>query len=310
MKTITYLVPVYNSEKFIEKTYQSLADQTYTFFKILFVDDGSSDNSLKIIKNIKEKDSRVEILSNPHKGLVFTLNSALKIIKSDWIIRLDSDDLAAPDRTFKILDTINKLPEDIGLITSDVLIIDEDEVFKKRIMLNYKLIKFQLFAGKNTIYHTTIALNRKLLNTDLFYKNKYIHAEDYELWLRLLSKYKLFHIQEPLVKYRIHNNQVTKKYSNASIKSKYLALKDLINSFRDSKIFKLYKKISLFFVFFLEKIELMITNKQNSLDYKKFFQISKIKIFFLKILFVILRFILIIFNIPFLETFKIYTKKN
>ena len=106
MIKLTYLIPVFNASKTLLMTYQSLKEQTYKNFNIVFVDDGSTDNSIDLLEELEKSDNRVIIIRKKHQGLVKTLNFGLLNIKSGWIIRLDSDDLAYPSRTEYILKAI------------------------------------------------------------------------------------------------------------------------------------------------------------------------------------------------------------
>ena len=125
MIKLTYLIPVFNASKTLLMTYQSLKEQTYSNFKIVFIDDGSSDNSLDLLEEIEKSDNRVTIIRKKHQGLVKTLNLGLLNIKSDWIIRLDSDDIAYPSRTEYIVRAIKRSPANTALITSDFAKVNE-----------------------------------------------------------------------------------------------------------------------------------------------------------------------------------------
>ena len=96
INSITILMPVFNSAKYLKKSIESILNQTFTNYEFLIIDDGSKDNSIQIIKAYN--DSRIRLLSNKHMGIVRTLNIGLKEANNDWIARMDADDIATADR--------------------------------------------------------------------------------------------------------------------------------------------------------------------------------------------------------------------
>ena len=87
---VSIIVPVFNSQKFLNKCYESLLNQTYKNIEIIFVDDGSTDNSLNMLKKID--DSRVKIISRENKGQLQSRIDGLKISTGDYVMFVDSDD--------------------------------------------------------------------------------------------------------------------------------------------------------------------------------------------------------------------------
>ena len=90
---VSVIIPVYNTEKFVEECLRSVLRQTLCDIEIICVNDGSTDNSLKIIEQIAKEDSRIRIICQKNQGLSITRNNALKVAKGEYIMFLDSDDL-------------------------------------------------------------------------------------------------------------------------------------------------------------------------------------------------------------------------
>jgi glycosyltransferase involved in cell wall biosynthesis len=90
---IDIIIPIYNAEKFIGQTLDSLAYQNYTNFNVLCYNDGSTDNSETIVKEFAKKDKRVRLLGSKKIGLVNALNFLIKNARSKLLIRLDADDI-------------------------------------------------------------------------------------------------------------------------------------------------------------------------------------------------------------------------
>ena len=88
---------VFNGEKFLAKSIESILCQTLKNFEFIIVNDGSTDSSLKIIEEFS-KDSRIRVINKLNTGLTHSLNCAIDIARGDWIARIDSDDIAAKNR--------------------------------------------------------------------------------------------------------------------------------------------------------------------------------------------------------------------
>lgn len=90
---VSVIIPVYNGENFIEETIDSVKNQTMKNIEIIVLNDGSTDNSLSILKNYKENDSRFVLVDNENRGYIYLINYAVSIAKSDYIMVLDHDDM-------------------------------------------------------------------------------------------------------------------------------------------------------------------------------------------------------------------------
>lgn len=215
---VSVIMPVYNGERFLRESIESVLNQSFPDFEFIIINDGSRDNSLNIIKEYAEKDSRIKIIDQENTGIVGALNNALKISKGEFIARMDADDISEKERLEKQYDFLQK--EKAYLCGTWAKIIDENgretgQKFnypKKKWLQN----KFYLIRG-NPFIHPSVMFRRKIYdekkdnNNDLY--QNYKHIEDYELWTRIIPKYKSINIQEYLLKYRIHQNQITKKFN-------------------------------------------------------------------------------------------------
>lgn len=99
---VSVVIPVYNSEKYMEKCLESILNQTLKEIEIIVINDGSKDNSLKKIEKY-EKDNRIKIISRENKGLTKTRNEGINISTGEYIYHLDSDDYLEKNDTLEIL---------------------------------------------------------------------------------------------------------------------------------------------------------------------------------------------------------------
>ena len=86
------IIPCYNVEKYIENTVKTVLNQTYKYFEIILIDDGSKDSTLAILNNLKETDDRIKVFTQPNKGVSYTRNRGIDIAKGEYIYFLDADD--------------------------------------------------------------------------------------------------------------------------------------------------------------------------------------------------------------------------
>ncbi|BAT51466.1 putative glycosyl transferase [Nostoc sp. NIES-3756] len=205
---ITVIMPVYNSEKYIETAIDSIINQTFTNFELLIIDDCSSDKSLEIIKSYH--DQRIKLLQNDiNLGVVPTRNKGLHQSQGEYIAFLDSDDYAYPSRLEEQLEFMENNP-DFGMIGSWVEVINEKDDLTgeiwKYIEPYHKIPSILLF--QNYFAQSAVFIRKSILAGD-FYKHQ--RAEDYDLWVRIAKKSKVGNIQKVLIKYRQHSNSRSQK---------------------------------------------------------------------------------------------------
>ena len=105
---ISVIMPVYNGEKTVEKSAQSILTQSYKNLELILVDDGSRDSSLDICKKIEQQDPRVQVISQENAGPAIARNKALSVMKGEYVMFADSDDLLAPDACQMMMDALGE----------------------------------------------------------------------------------------------------------------------------------------------------------------------------------------------------------
>jgi glycosyltransferase involved in cell wall biosynthesis len=239
MPKVTVLMPVYNGEKYLREAIDSILNQTFTDFEFLIIDDGSTDDSLKIIEFYSNKDSRIKtVINDQNKGIVFSLNRGIKLTKSKYIARMDADDIAFPDRFNKqveFLENHNK----ISILGTNMLIIDQDlKILSKTCVPTHSEVITWNLLFLNVIAHPTVMIRNTFFQEIGNYSFSFPHVEDYELWLRAKDKYQFANLSEPLLYYRNHNYNIGNIYQNSqqdsalSLSCLYISqlLKEPINS--------------------------------------------------------------------------------
>lgn len=201
---VSVIIPCYNCEKFLRPALNSIINQTYRNLEIIIINDGSTDKTVEIIKEFQKFDQRIVFIDNiQNKGLIFTLNKGIVCSQGKYIARMDSDDISLENRIEQQVNYMENNP-DISVCGTNSYIIDEDGNIKGKSKLPISVSEnFQFMAYSSTIYHPTVLMRSDIIKKE-FYNNDFIHAEDYELWCRLLYKKneKIVNLPEYLFKYR------------------------------------------------------------------------------------------------------------
>ncbi|MFQ9308286.1 MAG: glycosyltransferase family 2 protein [Paraclostridium sordellii] len=208
-KKVSIILPIYNASKYLNECIDSLISQTYKNIEIIAINDGSTDNSVDIIKEYMKKDNRIKLYENQkNKKLIYTLNRGLDLADGDYIARMDSDDICTTERIEKQVRFLEDNKE-IALCGCKIQAFgNEDwtwgESYKDIEALNVDLI----FA--NVVAHPTVMIRGEFAKQmNLKYSNEFIDAEDYELWSRISYEGKIANLEEILLYYRVSENSIT-----------------------------------------------------------------------------------------------------
>lgn len=224
---VTVIMSCFNAERFLKPCIESLRSQSLENIEILIIDDGSTDRTREILNDFLKIDTRIKVFTNENnQGLTRNLNALIKKAKGKFIARMDADDVCQERRLEKQMEFLES-NNDISVVGSNCLIFDENDIQKgERIMpeTNEEIVKKLLFF--NCLNHPTVMLRSQVLKENL-YDETFRTSQDWELWLRLsLKNFKMYNIQEPLLKYRVESDYLRKRKASyrlneLSIKSKH-----------------------------------------------------------------------------------------
>ena len=213
MPKVSIIMPVYNGEKYLRTSIESVLSQSFSDFEFVVVDDGSIDLTSSIIESYQ--DDRIHYIRNVnHKGISYALNQGLSAAVGELILRMDADDTCAPQRVLQQVDYMNSQPE-ISICGSDTELIDADGkiIGYRDTKKGDQRIKIALLLGECSLAHPAVAIRKDFLTKNLlYYSTDYIHAEDYELWCRSSPLGTFENLPEPLVQYRHHKKSTSKAY--------------------------------------------------------------------------------------------------
>ncbi|MEX2954199.1 glycosyltransferase [Serratia fonticola] len=230
--TVNVILPVYNAEEYLSSCLESLVSQTYENFTISIIDDGSTDNSLKIIKSFAERYDFISYSSRGNKGLVFTLNELIAHSMSKYIIRMDADDICERTRLELQVGFLHR-NQNIAAIGSNIEFIDEQGgTIGRRVLPKRKNI-YAYFTIGNPFCHPSMAFNSEIIGNDLHYNDNWKNIEDFALWLELSKKgYVLDNLQNNLLKYRLTKTGITSNNNSSQKESEYRLISEFFNDKR------------------------------------------------------------------------------
>ena len=239
MSKISIILPTYNREKYLEKAIKSVLCQTYKNYDLIIIDDGSTDNTDKVIKRYINN-PKIIFIKQSNKGAAAARNAGIKICSGDYIAFIDSDDIWKKRKLEYQLKIFDMLP-DIGLVCSDFSSfvnnrfekshlksyfsmfddynLDFNDIFsfKKNIIFEKERKKINIFYGDiyekllfgNFIPTSTCLIKKEILNKVGLFNEKYKTLEDYDLWLKVTKNSKIAFVEYPTMIYYYNKIQLS-----------------------------------------------------------------------------------------------------
>ncbi len=259
---VSIIVNCFNGEKYLKKCLESIIDQKYQNWEIIFWDNISTDNSRKIVESYR--DSRIKYFkSEEHVTLYSARNLALKKISGEFVCFLDVDDWWTPDKISSQINFLNK-NSNIEILYTNFFNYFEGRKNKK--IFSKQALPFGRIT-QNLLDHykigiLTVMIKRSILQEN-FFKENYEIIADFDFFLKLSLQKNISVIQTPLAYYRIHSENLSKKKLNQQIEE----IEDWYNRNVDTKHFKDYslKGVKLSIQILRIKKYLIDGNKKNAL---------------------------------------------
>jgi len=202
MPTVSVIIPVYEGEKTIKDTIQSVLNQTFSDFELIVINDGSEDSTLKIVSNVQ--DPRVKVFSYPNAGLSASRNRGIALASGEYITFIDADDLWTPDKLEAQLKALQEnsqaavayswtdwIDESNQFIGRGSYITENGDVFAKLLLSDF------VANGSNAL------IRRQALTKVGGFDESLTSAEDWDMWLRLAAHYEFVAVPSPQILYRI-----------------------------------------------------------------------------------------------------------
>lgn len=254
---ISAVIPTFNAELYIEKAIQSILKQTVHVNEIIIIDDGSVDQTCKVVRKIQNDESNIVLHTQKNTGASTARNNGIHVATGNWILFLDADDECSEDLVETYLAKINEATEDISAIYTAYYQINEHSQVISSQLRGKRLSGTEGFCDiliRNPIISPSgVLVNKKQLNELNGFNTQIKYVEDVDLWVRLLDRdYSIEYIDRPLSFIRRHSNNTTSSMSTSHNAEKLIMDQYGLDYIKE----KLYKR--------------SYTMEKNSLDFASF----------------------------------------
>jgi glycosyltransferase involved in cell wall biosynthesis len=208
--TCSVLLPIYNAGQPLRTAIESILRQDEPDFELIAIDDRSSDDSARIIREYMRQDSRVRgIFHEKNLGLANALNEGLELARTEFVVRMDQDDEALPQRIRTLVDYMRR--------HADTVVAGSYVYHMGRTPQHDRLIELptahediaRALPSANCMYHPSVIMRREEILKLGGYRLEFKNAEDYDLWLRVSRVYRLANVPVPLLRYRFSTAGMT-----------------------------------------------------------------------------------------------------
>lgn len=207
MYRITVLIGIYNCASTLVEALDSLMSQTYQGFKVVLCDDGSKDDTLKVAEAYAEKHQNVTVIKNERNmGLNYTLNHCLEYADTEFVARMDGDDISMPTRFEKEILFLDSHPE-YDVVSSPMIYFDEQGDFRTG-KGDGEVRKMDFLHGSPICHAPSMTRTEALKSVGGYAVDpRLLRVEDFNLWIRMYAAgYKAYNLSEPLYKMRDDRN--------------------------------------------------------------------------------------------------------
>jgi len=203
---VSIVLPTYNRDCLIDRAIRSILNQTYKNFELIVIDDGSTDNTEKVVKEFREKDKRIKYIQyKKNKGAAVARNTGIKAAKGEYIAFQDSDDEWVPEKLEKQMEAFDKATPNVGVVYTDLQRVNKDGGIKYwhsptviyKNLINQKTLDYQVMG----LGIQSALIKKERFNRVGLFDENFPGFEDLELFIRLSKDCFFYHIKDPLVKY-------------------------------------------------------------------------------------------------------------
>ncbi len=208
--SVTVLMTVYNSYRYLAIAVESILTQSYREFEFIIIDDGSTDGGRELLQDFANRDTRIRLFCRENTGQNAALNFGLTHATGKYIARMDSDDISSRGRLAAQISYLESHPECVA-VGAAIDVIDPSGwwLFRRNYKQDHDSIISCFRLATCEIAHPVIIARRSDIIQSGGYDDSFKSAADFELWLRL-SQVGLFHnLKEPLLRYRMHPSQMS-----------------------------------------------------------------------------------------------------
>lgn len=206
---VSVLMPVYNAGPFLVSSIASIVEQTFDNWELLCIDDGSTDESLRLLEKFARLDPRIRVFTQENKGIVSALQVGIEQSRGKLLARMDADDISVRERLQVQREYLQGNP-DVVVVGGAALEIDADgdPLRVTRFPRESEMMVRMLLQRQCPLIHPSVMMRRDAVLKVGGYRQSYQWVEDYDLWLRLATQGKLANMNAIVLAYRQHASSV------------------------------------------------------------------------------------------------------
>lgn len=207
--TVSVIMSVFNGEKFLSETIDSVLNQSFRDFEFIIVDDGSTDATADILSKYAPRDSRIRVLREGKKGRAGALNLAISAANGKYVANTDADDLSMPRRLEEQVSFMETNPE-VGVLGGAFELVTHSGAAID--IIRHPLEDAQIRSAMLRycpICHSSVILRKNIVLASGGYRSAFEPSEDYDLWLKMSACSRLANLHNVVVRYRLHANQLS-----------------------------------------------------------------------------------------------------
>jgi glycosyltransferase involved in cell wall biosynthesis len=205
MPLISVLLPVYNGGQYLYEAVESTLAQSFSDFELLILNDGSTDNSSRVLQELETRDQRIRVISRENRGLNRSLNELVLAARGQYLARMDQDDVCMPSRFQRQIEFLESHPDHVAV---GGWIMQMNEVGLPigiiKSPCEHTEIDGANLKGYCSVWHPTAFMRKDAMVAVEGYRDEYDSAADLDLWLRLAEIGKIANVPEIVLRYRLH----------------------------------------------------------------------------------------------------------
>ena len=223
--SVSVILAVYNGERHLQDSLNSVLAQTFTDFELIVVDDGSTDRTMEILAAVERADPRIVVVRQENRGLTASLIRGVGLARGTYVARQDADDISKPERFERQVAHLDAHPAVAALGTS-ADVIDRSGTVVGALTTAYgaQAVKYGLVTSRTSPVHGSIMMRRDAHEMGGGYREAFRACQDYDLWLRLSARFEIDNLADPLYQWRLDSESVYTSQRETQLKYHGIAL--------------------------------------------------------------------------------------
>jgi glycosyltransferase involved in cell wall biosynthesis len=212
---VSVIMPAYNSKQTIAGSVKSVIAQTYTHWELIVVDDGSTDNTAKVITDMNHP--QIRVINQQNGGQSSARNHGIRLAKGDYIAFLDADDYWLEKKLDYQIRYFENASESVGLVHTNYIEFNDKREYSPKPLRHVKRHCFEGDVEETLVVHNfigilTVMIPKTVLHDVGVFDESLLNSPDWDLWTRIVKKYRVGYIETPLAKYRFNPSGLSKNY--------------------------------------------------------------------------------------------------